>query len=263
MDRTGSFSQQFATYFHAACLAAHANQGANGFRQKDLKFFIELLLDWMETTYQNRPPIIKNTQIQRFLNNLVEENYLKEKSYSSRPHYTFTPNGLLEITTRLVDLERLHEDQDFYFLFHFVSLYSSKMSELLFEQENLPPSLKLKVRHLLNPNSLIEKRIEDLKFKIKKLELRMSEAKKMSELGNKLFEQGKNLSDIVEQMERKYPYQLNNQKTMTSLFRELSPDIQFIEITDAPSIRTETLWEPLLEHYKGSLKQTEKLHVTM
>ena len=86
----------------------------------------------------------------------------------------------------------------------------SKMSEILFEQENLPPSLKLEVKHLLNPNSLLENRIEDLKFKIKKLELRMSEAKKMSALGNKLFEQGKKLPEIVQKMEKKYPYQLNN-----------------------------------------------------
>jgi hypothetical protein len=263
MERTGSFSQQFSTYFHAACLAAHANQKQTGFRQKDLKFFIELLLDWMETTYQSRPPVIKNTQIQRFLNQLVDDGLVKTKEVQSRPHYHFTPHGLLEITTRLVDLNRLQEDQDFYFLYHFVSLYSSKMSEILFEQENLPPSLKLEVKHLLNPNSLLENRIEDLKFKIKKLELRMSEAKKMSALGNKLFEQGKKLPEIVQQMEKKYPYQLNNQKTMTALFKELSPDIQFIEITDAPSIRTETLWEPLLTYYQGSLKQAKSLLATL
>lgn len=263
MERTGSFYSQYATYIHAACLAVHANQKPEGFRQKDLKFFIELLLDWMETTYLSKRLVIKNTQIQRVLNQLVEENLLKAKDHKNRPHYHFTTHGLLEITSRLVDLNRLNDDQDFYFLFHFVSLYSSKMTDFILEQDQLPPSLKLEVKHLLNPQSLLEKRVIDLELKIEKLKTRMDEAQKMSELGNKLFEKGKKLSEIVETMEKQYPYQLNNQKTMTELFKDLSPDIQFIEITDAPNIRKETLWEPLLSHYQDTLNRTKTLSVTM
>lgn len=263
MERTGSFHLQYGTYIHAACLAAHANQNGDGFRQKDLRFFLELLLNWMETTYQDRQINIKNTQIQRILQQYVADGLIKQATHKKKPHYSFTTHGLLEITTRLVDLSRLNDDQDFFFLFHFVSLYSSKMAELLMAQSHVPKSLMLEVQHLLNPANILKRRIEELELKIAKLKIRMQEAEQMSKLGNQLFKKGRKLSEIVEQVESKFPYQLNNQKRMQDLFKDLSADIQFIEITDAPNYRKETLWEPLHQYYQASLKQTKSLLVTL
>src|SRR5690606_29050940 len=107
----------------------------------------------------------------------------------NNPTYVFSSIGLLEIITRLVNVDELKEPQDFYFLYHCVALYSDKMKDFLIgEKQSLPKSYQMEIQHLLDPRSLIERQKSRLSYEINKLVERISEAKQMSEYAKKKFE---------------------------------------------------------------------------
>ena len=259
MSRTDALYDKHALFINSALLAAHANN-KDGFRQKDVKFYIELLTNWMETSFKDFGLEVQNTQVQRILKTLNEEGVLKEGTENGRPVYWFTSVGLLEITTRLVSDDSLFDLHNFYFLFHMVMMYSSKMEEQLFSQRgSLPKSYQLEIKHLLNPKNLIERQTQRVNKEINKLRDRIDEAYKMSEVAEDMMKKEKPISEIILKIETMYPYQLNNQKKMSELFKSLSPDVQYIEITEAPKLRAKTLWEPLLREYVNYLENVSKL----
>ncbi|MCP4911601.1 MAG: hypothetical protein GY909_00670 [Oligoflexia bacterium] len=259
MSRTDAVYHKNALFINAALLATHANS-SDGFRQKDVKFYIELLTNWMETSFRGFGLDIQNTQVQRILKDLSAEGILKEELVNKRPRYHFTSVGLLEITTRLVSDDSLMDLHNFYFLYHVVSLYSGKMEELLVRQrDSLPKSYKIEIKHLLNPANLIDRQIQRVNKEIDKLESRIKDAYKMSEIAEGMIKKEKPLSEIVLKIESLYPYQLNNQKKMSELFNTLSSDVQYLEITEAPKLRAKTLWEPLLKDYQSYLSNIQQL----
>lgn len=239
-------------YLYAGLLATFANIKSQGFRQKDVKFYIELLSNWMESTFKGPGIELQNTQIQRFLDQLCKEHVLKKSHSKTPPLYTMPPIGTLEIITRLVTLDLSKDLEDFIFLFHFIKLYSNKMEQLLLDgRDQLPKSYILEMKHLLNPENLLELQIQKINLEIEKLDERINDAQKMSELAKSLFKQNNNIDDVVQKMEELYPYQLNYQKKMGVLFKELSDDIKYLEMSSAPQLRAETLWGPLKQFYQS------------
>lgn len=261
MNRSDAFYKTHAIHVNAALIATHANSDKNGFRQRDVRFYIELLSNWSEANFKTSGLEIKNTQIQRLLDSMTKQGYLKSnRRNKSFVTYQFTSIGLLEIISRLIDLEQVTEIQDFYFLFHCVSLYSNKMEDFLIgDRKNLPKSYQLEIKHLLNARTLIERQRERVQHEIKKLNDRIQEAYKMSEYAKELFKTKKTIAEVVLEVESKFPYQLNNQKRMSELFKSLSPDIQLLEISDGPAFRARTLWEPLRDHFTAHLEQLDKI----
>ncbi|WP_127716328.1 hypothetical protein [Halobacteriovorax sp. HLS] len=264
MPRTDAFYDKHSLFINSALIACHANTQNSIFRQKDLKFFIELLSNWMETTLKGHCLEVQNTQIQRILESLKEEGLLKKNLIKNRPTYQFTSIGLLEIITRIVSDDSTHDLQNFYFLYHFVSLYRDKMNALIVGQKTtIPTSYSIEIKHLLNPHNLIERQTRKIELEVEKLIKRISEAEEMSNLSKSLIDKNIPIKEIIKKIETRYPYQLNNQRNMTELFKTLSPDVQLIELVDAPIYRAKTLWTPLLNHYNNylnSLRDLLKLH---
>lgn len=241
---------RYQLYINAALIAAHANLEAEGIRQKDLRFYLELLSNWMETSFSQSGILLENTQIQRILDDLSEQGLMKREKKGRWPSYRFTSIGVLEIVTRLVGEDLSHDLEGFFFLYHCVSLYSQKIETMLFARsEDLPESYRLEIKHLLNAQTIIEKQRRSIELKIKKLQARINDALKMTDLAQKMVAKKRDLTDIAKVVEKNFPYQLNNQRKMQELFAELSPDIKRLELTEGPALRAETLWEPLLEHY--------------
>lgn len=250
--RSNTFYQQHSVFINSALLAVHANQGTAGFRQKDVRFYIELLSNWVESAFEGPGIMVQNTQVQRILDQMVGEELLKKHLKQDRPYYSFTPIGLLEITTRLVSAAPSLSMEEFLFVYHIVSLYSQKMEELIISQkEFLPTSYQLEIRHLLNAKNIVEEKLKKIDLEIEKLQARIADAEKMSEYAEIQIRKGKTIDEIASELERKYPYQLNNQKKMSSLFKELSPDLKRIEVSEAPIFRARTLWTPMLEYYQA------------
>ena len=260
MKRSDAFYDQHYLFINAALIASHANGESPEFRQKDIKFFIELLSNWMETSFKDHCLIIQNTQVQRLLDQLTTEGILKKNLKNKRPHYQFTSIGVLELINRLVSDKSLEDLENFFFLYHIVALYSDKMQGILLKRSSeLPKSYIIEIQHLLNPANLVERQSRRITLEIKKLEIRIKEAKEITKISEKMLQADKGISEIVKKIESTFPYQLNNQRKMTDFFKTLSPDIQYIELTAAPTLRAETLWEPLLKYYQNYLHNLSKL----
>ena len=254
MARQDAIYDKYALFINSALLAVHNNHPGVGFRQKDVKFYLELLTNWMETVFKGCGLEVQNTQIQRLLDSMTSEGLLKKEAKKKFPLYSFTPIGLLEVITRLVSDDSLLDLQNFFFLYHVVSLYSNKMEDILLEQRSyLPKSYQLEIKHLLNPETLIERQKKRISIEIEKLSERIDEAYKMSELANTYIKKNLQLSEIIKKVESQYPYQLNNQKKMTELFKGLPPDVQLLEISKGPKQRAQLLWGPLLKNYQSYL----------
>lgn len=258
--RSESIYKNYSAYINSALLACHASFDESGFRQKDLKFFIELFTNWMDSRFDGPGLEIKNTQVQRILEDLKKENLLKKTVKNQRPHYRFTPIGLLEIASRFVSVDLTKELEDFFFLYHFSKLYSEKLFNLVSKEKGfLPPSYEIELRHLLKTDNILERQKKQLALEIEKLEDRINEAFKMSEMGERLKRQHIPLDEIVKKVSSTYPYQLNSQRPMGMLFNTLSADVKLFELTTAPKYRAQTLWQPLLSHYKNYLGILETL----
>lgn len=81
------------------------------------------------------------------------------------------------------------------------------MEELLVRQkDSLPKSYKIEIKHLLNPSNLIERQIQRVNKEIDKLESRIKDAYKMSEIAEGMIKKEKPLSEIVLKIESLYPY---------------------------------------------------------
>lgn len=239
-------------YINTAILAAYLNLSDKGFRQKDVKFYIELLSNWMESTFSEHGIIIQNTQVQRILNELVLENILVKTNQGKNPYYNIKPIGLIELLNRIVSSDMSSNLEDFFFLYHIVTFYNEKLEMLLDkDQITLSQSYRTEFKFLLNKKLILEKQKQSILKEIEKLEIRIKEAKRMTEVANDLKKKGKSLNEIIKVISTNYPYQLNNQKIMMDLFKELRSDIQMHEITDGPLLRAQTLWEPLLSYYKN------------
>lgn len=72
-------------------------------------------------------------------------------------------------------------------------------------------------------------------------------------MAENLFSQKMDINEIVLKIEQTYPYQLNYQKKMGILFKELTDDIKYLEIKTAPKLRAKTLWIPHKKFYQSYL----------
>ena len=254
-----SASHQFRVFLATSVCASHINHQINGFRQKDVKFYTELFTNWMEChlgqNYQ-----MQNTQIQRYLDQLVARQLLS-KSKNDIPVYHCKNSGLLELISSIAEVRDDDPLEMIFFQFHVLELYH----DLLFNSVSqnmleLPHSLRIELKYLLDSKVLIEKQKVRIKKEIEKLTVRKNETLEMVQTAEKLLKEGKSFETTIKVIEKTFPYQLNNQLNMSALFKKLNPAIQKAELTTNANIRARKLWGPLIQHYQDHLNRLEALH---
>jgi hypothetical protein len=95
---------------------------------------------------------------------------------------------------------------------------------------------------------------------LRKLDARINEAHKASNLAVQLFTRGSGLSDVATVIKKEYPYGLNSQKPMRELISEIPPDLQRWELEKGGLCRARHIWEPMrrvLKERLGVLTQLE------
>lgn len=260
MERKGNFYQENAVFINAGILTCFANSPYEGFRPKDLKFYVEVFSNWVETSLGQHSVELQNNQVKRLFESLELKGDLKTLPKKRPQTFRLTSQGLYKYISKLVNLEHINESYQFFFLFHFITLYSSKLKQLLFaEKSDLSPALKTEIQFLLRPAEILRKEKEKVLLRISKLEQRISEANEMQKLSHKLLKDDWSQERIVAELERKFPYQLNNRKNMGDVFKDLILDVRWIELTESPKIRSSSLWSPLLEESRHYLNQLEQL----
>lgn len=243
-------------YVAAAVVAAHASSFDSGFRQRDLRFFAELFLNWGEDSFYL--PDIQNTQLVRYLTELSENGFAKRTRKQKIPSYRLTRVGLLELVTRMTD-SRLHTSpQAFLFVLCFIISYRDRIEELVKrEGAQFPPSLRIELEALLNPGELLDAELRRIEKAVARLQKRVEDAEKTSALVTQRLATGVPFQDVVLEAERKFPYELNSRKPLRELVAGIAGDQREWELRVGNLVRARSLWNPqkaLLQAYYQQLR---------
>lgn len=138
--------------------------------------------------------------------------------------------------------------EEFLFVFHFVASYHARIEEIIKREGVLfPQVLKAEIRQLLDLKELVDRQEQLLDREIQRLGLRISDARKSSELAQSLIQRGSPVEQVVEGVQRRFPYQLNNQKPLLELFRETPEEDWLWQMETGAMKRVEHIFGPLRE----------------
>jgi hypothetical protein len=245
-------------YLYAAVCACHINYKERGFRQKDVHFFFDLFSNWMDS-HLGQKSQLQNTQIQRFMKQLVALQVLKQKT-GRTPVYTCQDTGLLYLIEKVSRIEEEDDLELFFFQYHLLEIYFDLLFETLLQKKlELPHSLKIELKYLLDREVLWGKQYKRIQKKIDMLKIRTDEAQQMEKLALKLYDQGKSEEIVIKTIEHTLPYQLNHQMKMSALYEKLLPGLRKRELTSHTRKRVQSLWHPMLNFYLDYLNRLETL----
>jgi len=254
--------QRYRIFVLAATIAAHANtpptpSAAASFRQRDVRFYIELFSNWMETALGAFSLPVQNTQVQRFLSSLVSEGYARRLDRGRHPGYRLTRTGLIELTSQMVTGSVEVGRWQFLFLFYFIKNYRQRIVDLVRrEGQQFPPALRLELEAHLDARALLDRELKSVEAELQRLDARIEDARQVSELlRSKVGKQP--FPELVREVERLYPYELNNQKPLHALIAELPEELGAWELQHGAALRSRELWQPgkrLLQAYQSELR---------
>lgn len=247
--------------FAAATLAAHTSAKEEKFRQREIRFYIELFANWLESKVVSDSLQIHNTQISRYLRDLTDEGLAKATSYKGQPCYRLTRTGLLELISQLVQTPISPFDH-FFFVYQFVTTYTPLLIKMIEKEGSYcPPGLRIEIRSLLDTKALLNNQRKFVEMELKFLDFRISDTLKSHRLSESLARDGKGIDEMVKGIEAKYPYDLNNRKPLSQLAKELPEAVMLFELTKGNFQRVSLMWEPkrqFLKHYLELLLKFEK-----
>lgn len=258
----GSLFQQFELFVASATIAAHASCDAGGFRQRDVKFLIELFSNWVESGLGGFALPAKNTQVLRYMSALVSEGYARKVSKRGQPCYRLTRTGLLELLMRIVNRNYTGQREHFFFLFYFIRNYKGRILGLVrAEGKQFPPALQLELDALLDESELVRREIKEAERELARIGRRISDAESTSKLMTEGRRKGEALESMVKQVERFYPYELNSQKPLHELISGIPADHRHWELESGNLRRVADIWKPsqrMLQGYYECLQQLAK-----
>jgi hypothetical protein len=246
-------------YFQAAALAAYSNYPRAGFRQRDVRFYVDLFLNWTDSTKKVNPVDVHNTQIMRFLKSMQSDGFLKIKA-GRRPIYALTRPGILDLCSELAKTPRTNPVDDFLFALYFVRSYGGRLKDLVVEMDRpFPRSLQIELEAILDWRQMVSRQIQYLDLEIERLKSRIDETQKASALAMKLSKQGEGLVQIATQVSEAHPYELNYYKPMKELLTGLPNEVQIWELTQGNQLRADLLWQSYYDYMIGLKKLIQGL----
>ncbi len=250
-------SAQLQIFVSAATLAAHASSDDSGFRQRDVRFFAELFLNWAEDI-GGASQALQNTQVLRHLEGLVKEGYSRKVRGKSAPTYRLTRLGLLEEASRLTRIRESTSASQFLFVVSFLRSYGERIERLVErEGKQFPLSLKLELKALLDTEALLSGELQRVIRAISRLERRIADSEETSALCRRRAAAGVPFGQVVEEVEERYPYELNTQRPLSELISGIAPDQRRWELEEGTLVRSRNIWVPqlaLLKEYRLQLQ---------
>lgn len=229
----------------ASVIAAEAVAQTGGFRQRDVRFFIELFSNWLESTTGERVLNLHNTQVQRHLEDLTR---VKWASRIGRrpPRWHLTPEGVVELLRRLVHRQHLMRLDEFFLVFHFLDAYGARLRAMAAQSGRLASRLlAVDLDELVDTQRLVERERARVSRELQRLAVRIEESRSTSELSRARIAQGANLAEVIAEVERRYPYELNSQRPLNELLEALPSAWRREELVDIAARRADRFWEPL------------------
>lgn len=260
-ERNDTLFRRHEIFVAAATIAAHANCGEAGFRQRDVRFLIELFSNWVDISLQDGVLEVKNTQVQRFLEGLVADGSAKRVNRGTKqPVYRLSRLGLLDLLSRISNRPSGGRAEHFLFLHYFLCNYGPRIVELIrAEGRHFPTAMRLEIEALLDYRRLLEEEIRAVTREIRQLDERIDDAVRAGELATRLFAKGVPLDDVVLELEKKYPYELNNRKPLSELIGSVPADLGRWELTEGNLARPAQMWSPVRALFAAYLTALKKL----
>lgn len=256
--QTHSLLSRFEVLAAAAVIAAHASAPEQKIRQRDVRFLVELFSNWVEHSLGSSVLELQNTQIQRYLNSLVDDGLCQKLSRGRVPYYRLRRVAIIELVGRLTTLHRHIQPELSLFACYFIFNYRARLWKLVeSEGKQFPIALRIELEALLDYPALLQRLIAQAEIELRKLEVRIADAHIASGLAQRLSKDGMQLADIAKQIEREHPYQLNSAKPLSSLIASIPVADGEWELLFGSERRASDLWEPskiLLESYLTALK---------
>lgn len=260
--REGTIFRSYELFVAAAVIAAHASAPKEGFRQRDVRFLIELVTNWVELSLKGPALAISNTQVQRYLDELVLEGFARRLGRGKFPRYRLSRTGLIELLGRIVPEGLCSQLQHFFFLYYFIKNYRPRIERLI-EQEGkqFPLALKLEVEALLDEKALVQHQLHFAQLELKKLDDRITDSLKAGALAAKLYSGDLSTAEVADEVEKLYPYELNSQKPLHELISSLPEDLARWELEIGALQRVEHIWEPTRGLLRAYVQVLQKLAV--
>ncbi len=253
-------------YFYASVLAAHSSSMLDGFRQREVRFYMDLFSNWVFVKINSEPFPLHNTQVMRSLQNMVRLGLAKKMGRKNPPRYKLTRAGLIQTLNDLVALPLNDSYSEFFFVYQFIVNYKSRIIDLLNQDsKHFTKSNSLDVEFLMDEKKYLHRQLELVNHEIRHLKERIVDSEKSIAL---FMEMKANMIDskkIFKMIETKYPYELNNQKRLSQLLQEIPEPLREREITEANQNRVNLFWKPKLQHLESfghilkSLEHTKTL----
>ena len=256
-----SLLYRFQVFTTAASIAVHSNNVAQGFRQSNLKFFIELFSNWCESSLSSDSIKVQNTQVMRFLENLVSEGYARKMSRKKTPLYKLTRIGLIHMLTKLTDATYYPNKEHFFFTVYFIKNYRNRLEELVKQEgAQFPSALRIELEHLLDTKRLVTQEKAFVIGEIRKLKERIADANNTSKLVNERLKNNAGFEEVLKEAEKLYPYQFNSQKPLSELIRQIPEEQRIWELTVGNLRRVEEIWQPALKQLETYSGLIDKVH---
>ncbi|MCB0343808.1 MAG: hypothetical protein KDD66_01755 [Bdellovibrionales bacterium] len=255
-----SLLDRYETFVSCAVLGAHVNGRARGFRQNDVRFMIEVFTNWVESAEENPSLPVQNTQISRYLDNLIDEGFARAVSEKSFPRYRLTRTGVIEMMSRIVHRPYFNQREHFYFVFYFIDTYKPQLIRLVKrEGSRFPFSLQVELDSLLDVNMLLDRQLEYAQRAIHKLNRRIEEAQKTARTVRRLVTAGTEYSELLEELEREAPMDLTTSRRYTELYARVTERQGIWEMTIGNDRRVSLVWMPARRQLEQHILELEHL----
>jgi hypothetical protein len=251
MEKMAKYSSQFSQhelYVATGTIAAHSNSAVEGFRQRDVRFLLELFSNWIESALPGHVIEVQNTQVSRYLQDLILEGFAKKVTRKGPPKYRLTRPGLIALLERITNSPPPSRREDFLFLFYFVKTYRPRILALIeAEGRQFPHALRIEIEELLDSTNLLATESRRVASEVEKLKVRIRDAKSTIKEIRALSDQDLSTEQIIAQVEQLYPYELNSQKPLSELMADIPEESRLWELDRGNIQRIDVLWGPSLE----------------
>ena len=201
-----------------------------------------------------------NTQALRYLEKAQKEGLVTSKGEGKKKRYRLTRAGLIQNVYQLVEVQGFSDIRHVLLTYYFIRSYQERIISLIQKEgSGYSKALQLEVEHLFDHELYLSKQLDELKRQIQRLKVRIEETKNAENMAIKMNRQGEVLHRIIDQVSLAHPYELDNQKPMAELFKEIEPEVRFWEITRGNNYRAHILWETQLQILEAHLKVLKDL----
>lgn len=259
-QRSGSHFERHEIYVVSSLLCAQAMSGSEGFRQRDIRFLIEMFSNWMDVLLKDQVLGVHNTQIMRCIRGLVKQGYAKELGRASPPRFSLTGLGIVYLLGKLAHQPPQFPLENYLFIHHFLDTYRQPILQMLEEEaKRFPASVKIEVEALLDVRRSLDDHIAFVDLQLRKLRQRIADSRFVIQMVRKMRKDGKITKDIVASIEEKFPYDLNSQKKLTEFYNEMPPSLRDWVLDVALPKRTEQIWVPMADGLERALESLKAM----